>query len=532
MSDATTNDKSVTDLKFNGRKVMFTAWKARIIAHLNSKSTEDDYKRVMDDKKPLNLAHSDWLQFKPIINDVDVAADMPPSTTAASLEAEKMKRFYYLRMQESLIRSLFGKVLPNEFLIQLPGTINNPDLNLSDVWARLEREYAQSSLDVSTTLYLEFITLPTKPFKCVSDLIKRMRSLQNQLNELYSKNIGVPLISDYQISQAVVAALPHEYFGSNVNQTTDGFKLSTIETLVKQVFSDKSSEAIANMSSKRPKREVHVNQAKVHRNQANKRKSTAYSECFYCHGTANVDGKGHLKADCALLKSDLSKGIARKNFKEVPAKRIKVSTNTAVATAKGGTLLVKNLGQSKASKSCYPDSQSKVGKIGSGQSSTAKSDDPDSQSESDTEFSGNIAARLSSMAIPDMDELPDSGPDKWSCLTSIAHSLADQTTRMEEEVSRLAPYLLKRSNTIDTSDWVLDSGCGMHMTPLSGYFCSYITNDDYDFEFGQGSCLGSTHIGIVQLFLMGTDKVIRRITLNDTLEENIRKSPLSAWTKI
>ncbi|RLO06920.1 hypothetical protein DYB28_013584, partial [Aphanomyces astaci] len=352
-------------------------------------------------------------------------------------------------MQESLIRSLFGKVLPNEFLIQLPGTINNPDLNLSDVWARLEREYAQSSLDVSTTLYLEFITLPTKPFKCVSDLIKRMRSLQNQLNELYSKNIGVPLISEYQISQAVVAALPHEYFGSNVNQTTDGFKLSTIETLVKQVFSDKSSEAIANMSSKRPKREVHVNQA---------------------------------TADCALLKSDLSKGIARKNFKEVPAKRIKVSTITAVATAKGGTLLAKNLSQSKprvsdqtangfnqskASKSCYPDSQSKVGNIGSGQSSTAKSDYPESQSESDTEFSGNIAARLSSMAIADMDELPDSGPDKWSCLTSIAHSLADQTTRMEEEVSRLAPYLLKRSNTIDTSDWVLDSGCGMHMTPLS-----------------------------------------------------------------
>ncbi|KAF0706928.1 hypothetical protein AaE_013877 [Aphanomyces astaci] len=153
---------------------------------------------------------------------------MPPSATVnLSLEAEKMKRFYYLRMQESLIRSLFGKVLPNEFLIKLPGTITNPDLNLSDVWARLEREYAQSSLDVSTTLYLEFISLPTKPFKCVSDLIKRMRSLQNQLNEMYSKNIGVPFISEYKISQAIVAALPHEYLGSNVNQTTDGFELST-----------------------------------------------------------------------------------------------------------------------------------------------------------------------------------------------------------------------------------------------------------------------------------------------------------------
>ncbi|ETV71916.1 hypothetical protein H257_12753 [Aphanomyces astaci] len=78
---------------------------------------------------------------------------MPPSATVASLEAVKMNCFYYLRMQKSLIRSLFGKVLPNAFLIQLPGTIINPDLNLSDVWARLELEYAQSSLDVSTTLY-------------------------------------------------------------------------------------------------------------------------------------------------------------------------------------------------------------------------------------------------------------------------------------------------------------------------------------------------------------------------------------------
>ncbi|RHY07222.1 hypothetical protein DYB28_005326 [Aphanomyces astaci] len=55
MSDATTNDKSFTDLKFNGRKATFTAWKVRIIAHLNSKSTEDDYKRLIHDKKPLNL---------------------------------------------------------------------------------------------------------------------------------------------------------------------------------------------------------------------------------------------------------------------------------------------------------------------------------------------------------------------------------------------------------------------------------------------------------------------------------------------
>ncbi|CAK4635718.1 unnamed protein product, partial [Aphanomyces euteiches] len=64
-----------------------------------------------------------------------------------ALGAERLKRHFYLRMPESAIRGLLGKVLPNELLVQLQGTINNPDLPIHEVWKMLEREYGQSSLD-------------------------------------------------------------------------------------------------------------------------------------------------------------------------------------------------------------------------------------------------------------------------------------------------------------------------------------------------------------------------------------------------
>ncbi|RHY05604.1 hypothetical protein DYB25_013430 [Aphanomyces astaci] len=223
-----------------------------------------------------------------------------------ALEIEKDKRFYYLKMQETFIRGLFGKVLPADFLVQLQGTINSPTLQLHEVWAMLEREYGQSSLDVSTALYSEFISLPTKPFNRVTELVKHMRSLQNQLNELARKNLGEIMISDYHVSQALVAALPSGYFGSSVIQTHDGFKLPVIETMLKQIFSNKSSKDIAAMSKLtvmgERKRPIAVNQAKV--NEVKKTKVSSYTECFYCHGTANVYGTSHMKATCPLRISD------------------------------------------------------------------------------------------------------------------------------------------------------------------------------------------------------------------------------------
>ncbi|RHY62668.1 hypothetical protein DYB38_003232 [Aphanomyces astaci] len=133
-----------------------------------------------------------------------------------------------------------SKTLPADFLVHLQGAINSPTLQLHEVWAMLERDYGQSSLDISTALYSEFISLSTEPFNSVTELVKR--SLQNQLNELARKNLGEIMISDYQVSQALVAALPSEYFGSSVIQTHDGFKLPVIETMYKQIFSNKSSK--------------------------------------------------------------------------------------------------------------------------------------------------------------------------------------------------------------------------------------------------------------------------------------------------
>ncbi|RQM22672.1 hypothetical protein B5M09_009384 [Aphanomyces astaci] len=109
------------------------------------------------------------------------------------------------------------------------------------------------------------------------------------------------MIYDYQVSQALVTALPSEYFGSSVIQTHDGFKLPVIETMHKQIFSNKSSKDIAAMSKltvmgerKRP----------IADNEVKKTKVSSYTECFYCYGTANVNGTSHMKATCLLRISD------------------------------------------------------------------------------------------------------------------------------------------------------------------------------------------------------------------------------------
>ncbi len=50
------------------------------------------------------------------------------------------------------------------------------------------------------------------------------------------------------------------------------------------------------------KRVVPANQAKV--SDAKKQQVSSYTQCFYCHGTANQSGGSHKKESCPLRVSD------------------------------------------------------------------------------------------------------------------------------------------------------------------------------------------------------------------------------------
>ncbi|CAK4692760.1 unnamed protein product [Aphanomyces euteiches] len=105
MTDSSTSDKGLSDLKFHGKKATCTSWKARFIAHLNALSTTHDYERSERGQRPYHLAHSDWLKFQPIIDVEELVKSLKLDITAdvQALEAERLKRYYYLSMQESAI---------------------------------------------------------------------------------------------------------------------------------------------------------------------------------------------------------------------------------------------------------------------------------------------------------------------------------------------------------------------------------------------------------------------------------------------
>ncbi|KAH9101683.1 hypothetical protein AeMF1_021607 [Aphanomyces euteiches] len=146
------NDKStLSDLKLNGKKAIFTSWKARFVAHLNALSTTTT-SSARRKKKPYHLQHPDYLKFRPIIEveELAKALKLDSASDVEAIEAEKSKMFHYLRMQECGIRGILGKVLPNELLVQLRGTVNNSNLQIHDVWMMLEREYGQTLEQIYT----------------------------------------------------------------------------------------------------------------------------------------------------------------------------------------------------------------------------------------------------------------------------------------------------------------------------------------------------------------------------------------------
>ncbi|KAH9120370.1 hypothetical protein AeMF1_007445 [Aphanomyces euteiches] len=113
------NDKpTLSDLKFNGKKAAFTSWKARFVAHLNG-------------LKPSMGSNFDQSYID--VDELAKALKLDAASDAEAIEAEKSKKFYYLSMQESAIRGLLSKVLPNELLVQLQAPSTIPTSKIHDV---------------------------------------------------------------------------------------------------------------------------------------------------------------------------------------------------------------------------------------------------------------------------------------------------------------------------------------------------------------------------------------------------------------
>ena len=74
----------------------------------------------------------------------------------------------------------------------------------------------------------------------------------------------------------------------------------------------------------------------------------------------------------------------------------------------------------------------------------------------------------------------------------------------------------------DTHDWVLDSGCSFHMTPLKGWFTTYKVWNESLVYMGNDNACKIIGIGFVTLkFKNGTTTLLRNVRHVPSLKRNL-----------
>ncbi|OWZ08148.1 hypothetical protein PHMEG_00019359 [Phytophthora megakarya] len=124
--------------------------------------------------------------------------------------------------QDCYIRSLLSQTLPRGYLESLRTSFNDEDLPVA--WKRLEAHYGQSNAQGMAALVAEFDKALEMDFSSVGQLI--------------------------YAATKVLSLFSSQYWGNNVDYTSEGFHLDKVEALLRNVFMDKSKSQIQAMQAR------------------------------------------------------------------------------------------------------------------------------------------------------------------------------------------------------------------------------------------------------------------------------------------
>ncbi|OWZ03487.1 hypothetical protein PHMEG_00024775 [Phytophthora megakarya] len=111
---------------------------------------------------------------------------------------------------------------------------NEEDLPVA--WRRLEAHDGQSNVQGMAALVAEFDKALEMDFSSVGQLIVRVKETRNRINRQSRENLkGVAMIPN------------HQYWGNNVDCTSEGYHVDKVKALLRIVFMDKSKSQIQAM---------------------------------------------------------------------------------------------------------------------------------------------------------------------------------------------------------------------------------------------------------------------------------------------
>ena len=484
-----------------GPKTDLTAWLKRLECKVVAEQSKSD-QRFMDKweslrneavkvkknpdevQPPYEFPHK-WITF--------LTEDPIMPDTLSAFDNRKYENEY------NLIVSKFGEwwsqYLPQTFIGNLQKNLYS--YKVHEIIEKLKVEFGnQNGVSLSKRIMNANQTV-TANFK---DAIQWWLSVEQKMNQskiLCQQLLGRDLTYDDSMIALAIEHFPPETWGSVLKMTNEDFTCDKIKAFIANTYQHKSLLEI-NPSKKRQVETLELNAShiqtkkkwkKTPSNKGTEEKKHPYPyECRFCYKV------GHKKSDCRLFLSEKEKNVFRSCIKTNPITKVTGTEPITWSMDKEGKITVNHIQQTNKmdvdeSEDGYstPFSSPFTEYIGSDDDIDKVENDVDTKV-SVTHIEKEVKAKSKVVTF---------NVSLYKAVNQIRFLQKEAKIigkAIDEAVSSSIPDLLK-SETYGSDHWVLDGGCGGHLTGSSRNVLSQKPKTNIVYNFGNNTKLRSAHVG-------------------------------------
>uniref|UniRef100_H3H6F4 Uncharacterized protein n=1 Tax=Phytophthora ramorum TaxID=164328 RepID=H3H6F4_PHYRM len=277
----------------------FGVWKDLIVGHLRQKSAAMRREAIVKGLAEPAFGFEDLLRTN---------CEIPRPMDDGDEEAQRAYRFQQVTLgdQDAYIRALLSQTLPRSYLESLRSSFNDNTRRMA-----------------------------ATGYSSVGELILCVKEARNRINRQSRDALnGVTMIPNQYAAMKVLSLFPSQYWGNHVEYSSGTFHLDRVESLLRNVFMEKSRSQIEAMQS--TAMPANHSRASQHLGKRKARNTDRRNEdCFYCDGNYNKDGLFHMKRDCPKMLEDRSLGLMRANIYVKGTHVVVPSRTVGVAHARG-----------------------------------------------------------------------------------------------------------------------------------------------------------------------------------------------------
>ena len=525
---------------FDLEKSNFKAWKDKMLSILNAHTTEARERAFkLDHRVDLGFTYKDILIGRVKKPSPPVSDNLSKDELEIETKGYRIRNLLWQDMTSQLISMLINNI-PSSFWEShgVSYADSGENYTANELWLKVTKYFENSTDDELRKAAREWFRSLAMQYNSVSEFIKNASLKRAKVNQYSQKVYGKDLILEEWFCVSIMMLMP-----GMVNVDSSLKKIRTIdelETRLRDILGSKNRNQVVKDGGikcsvyfdthdpdrpkpSRKRTSAEENEADTKRQKPNKgpkdKSEISLDYCHYCKGTYNSGGKGHGYLDCSKMKDDRNKGIVRKNifssFEQVGKYRPNVKSDKA-KRFKDKVEVVVEVNSIRVFREIENHSTS-------GEKDSLDLDDHLDPLQEEVNFF--VEAENHNIITNDDDSDASMDFEIADCFKRYSK----QRIALEEKVRKTCPSLLKQPLEKSDDDWVLDSGCGYHLTKEGKYFLRKEVDNSLSFRYGNGRNLRSTHKGSIKLFLFGLNGVLPFIIPNVALVPNQTTNILSEF---